>query len=463
MGYFKYLQCIETLASIAFHTNKKTVKQKVSTQAVLRSILVHRLKQTVMAKLTLIKKKSVNSFSGIWFCYKKIVSQRIPELIQRTFGDRPQQAKFSFSDSIISWLCCNLCGGTRLTDVIHLKRHFKGMPDIKMPSHDMLGRIFKTFATDSIKIMSKSNIEHTFNINMKLNRLMLDIALKVKAIKPKADNVLDYDNVVLKTEKKDSTWTYKGFNGYQPGYAFIGATPVYIEGRSGHSPASFELAATLARCFDLLREKGVKIKTFRSDAAAYQKDVVELCESKGIEFFIRVNNSKLLRQKVADHKEWDTVRLGKVDFDICEMTLTPFGGEKSYRIIITRYVGKKGTNYRAIMTDNMDMTKEEVLAFYNMRGAIERNFDELGNSFNMKNLAFSYLHENTAYMLIGAICSILYKYILKKLSNKLDFLRPSIRLKRFIFLFISVSGEWDKIKGEDRLTLYTDKPYDLLE
>lgn len=410
--------------------------------------------------------RKVNPFAGIYFCMKALKENRIPELITSQLGERPKQAKFSFADNILGWLYCNFCGADRLEDAQHLKQYLEPTPGIHLPSSDSMGIVFKSFATESSTIISDTGRQHTFNINMKLNGLMIDIAKKLKQIQ---GDVLDYDNVIIPTEKLDATYTYKKTCGYQPGVAFMGHAPVYIEGRSGHTVASYNMAETLDRCFRLLQEKGIEVKRFRSDSAAYQKAIIEDLTTRGMDFFIRMNDSRTLHDMVLFHREWDSIKVGKADYEIAEMRYAPFGGETEYRIVITRIETQTGKpdkyglgtcyNYRAIITNNEGMSKEEVLRFYNNRGKIERNFDELGNCFNWWNLPFSYLAENTVFMIIGSICHIIYKYIITRFSSKLDFLCPSFRLKKFITYFISVSGEWT---GRT-LKLYTESDYQLLE
>jgi len=106
-------------------------------------------------------KRNINPFSGIWFCLKELTRKKLPELINNHFGKRAPQSKYTFGDAILGWLYCNLCGGDRLDDLNHMKSHFKALPNLKLPSHDSIGRIFKNLATENLKLASKNNVEHT--------------------------------------------------------------------------------------------------------------------------------------------------------------------------------------------------------------------------------------------------------------------------------------------------------------
>ena len=105
------------------------------------------------------------------------------------------------------------------------------------------------------------------------------------------------------------------------------------------------------------------------------------------------------------------------------------------------------------------MTDREVLFLYNQRGAIERNFDDLKNNFNWGRLPFSLLNENTVFLIISAIAYIIYQYIIRKFSKKVEFVKRNFRLKNFIFNFMVVGSEWI---NNNKIVLYTKRRYDLL-
>jgi len=86
-----------------------------------------------------------------------------------------------------------------------------------------------------------------FNINRKLNDQMIKSLLQTRQLNCEIRYDLDYDNVVLPNEKYDSERTYKKTTGYQPGVATIRNIPVYIEGRSGNSPAKYKQDETLGK------------------------------------------------------------------------------------------------------------------------------------------------------------------------------------------------------------------------
>ena len=114
------------------------------------------------------------------------------------------------------------------------------------------------------------------------------------------------------------------------------------------------------------------------------------------------------------------------------------------------------------MTNNYEMTDKEVVEFYNDRGDSERLFDEMNNDFLWKKMPFSFLHENTVFLVMMAICYNLFHFLTEFISRKLDFIRPNFRLKKFIFRFMVVPSKWIKQGRQYVLKLFTSKKYHLL-
>ena len=86
----------------------------------------------------------------------------------------------------------------------------------------------------------------------------------------------------------------------------------------------------------------------------------------------------------------------------------------------------------------------------------------MNNDFGWGNLSFSFLQENTVYMILMAMCRNFYLIILEKISRKISFVKSNLRLKKFIFRFVVVSYKWIKRGGQKTLKLYIGKPYHLL-
>lgn len=411
----------------------------------------------------------VNPYGGVVFCTAEIHQQGLAKLFDRSFEPRVKQAKFKYSDVILGWINSMLCGSQRLEDTKRHKSYFNEIPDIKHPSPDSIARIFKKLATESIHYQN-GKVMHEFNINILLNELLVDTALQLGQINKQKDNILDVDQVIIPTEKYDSQKTYKKCDGYCPSVSFLngGRTPVYIEGRNGNSSPDYRLKETLERTIGLLKSKGIKIHRFRSDNAAYSQQVITYLDSKGIEFFIRAQNSRSIFKvfKIPNQK-WEDVwidskpwKAASIDYEF---------GKRTYRVVITKgsdsrrkkinkYTGDYDT-CRAIITNCRSMTNQDVVSFYNKRAITELSFTSLLNDWNYKRLPFSYLNQNTVFMIMGAIGSVIYRHLRTNFSKKLPFVKSNYRLKNFIFHFVTVAMEWIVV-GEARIPeLNTDRNY----
>ena len=74
-------------------------------------------------------------------------------------------------------------------------------------------------------------------------------------------------------------------------------------------------------------------------------------------------------------------------------------------------------------------------------------------------LPFSFLEQNTVFMLVTAMLKNFYLFLIDKLSQQIEPLMKSCRLKKFILHFINVPAKWIKTGRRYVLNLYTPKKY----
>jgi hypothetical protein len=72
----------------------------------------------------------------------------------------------------------------------------------------------------------------------------------------------------------------------------------------------------------------------------------------------------------------------------------------------------------------------------------EKIFDIQNNDFGWKHLPCSDMNYNTVYLIMTAMIKNFYSYLAGKVSLVFKDIKPATRLKRFIFRFISVAGQW---------------------
>jgi hypothetical protein len=411
---------------------------------------------------------TINSFGGINFVIEALKRNGIFQLIDNQLGARSPQADYSFGEVLVGHYCATLCGAERLEDAELLRPVWGKIPDFRLPSSDTTGRVLKSLAVGDQEIKTDKAV-HRINSNPQLNRLLLELSCHLGILNSEEEYVLDYDNLILDHEKFDSQKTYKYNYGSQPGVALIGKTPVYVEGRTGNSPAKFKLADTLERTFGLLAEKQIKIKAFRSDSAAYQKEVLELVEQKARHFYIRMRECTAYLRECAQVKDWKKVRINHCDYEVASIDYTLTGMEKAFRVVVYRVPNKNGqinlitqdaNTYLGIITNDREMEEKDLIEFYNQRGAAETNFDVLNNDFNWSRLPFSDLCDNTVFLIMGAICKVIFQYVIETFSKTLSFLKPSFRLKNFLFHFMIVPAKWIRTGRQWVLKLFTEKSYE---
>jgi len=259
--------------------------------------------------------------------------------------------------------------------------------------------------------------------------------------------------------------------GYFPSVASIGRNTVYFENRNGNSNVKFEQHETLENLFNLLTANNVKIGRARMDCGSFTQNVIEKVASNCRSFYIRAQKCDNLLQQLKTVTSWKTIEINHKKVEVCSLDYKPFNKEKSYRYVVSRELNDTGQIdvfqqdafiYRAIITNDSALSEQEIIEFYNQRGASEKIFDELNNDFGWKRLPFSFLNQNTVYMMVMAMCRNFYLYLVDKISKKVTFIKSSFRLKKFIFRFIVVPSKWIKKSGQITLKLFTNKPYHLV-
>lgn len=422
-------------------------------------------------------KEKINPFGGVNFILDSLYQYRIPELIDQKVGKRPHQARYKYSDLLLNLWSIFFCGGDCAEDLQeHLKPHFERVPYLKPSSPDALLRGVQSLKSSNIQYTATGK-SHVFNQNRLLACLNLDILKKLGLLKENKGYTLDYDNVIVEAEKKDARYTYRNEKGYVPGVATIDDCIVYLENRNGNSDAQTYQSDTLIRMFDLLNQKQIRIENFRADSASYQFGVIQQVREHCRHFYIRSRSTANVLQNMAHIKNWKPLTYNNQPLEIGSTHFIPFQRSRwkpkadqlqTYRLVVIREPKADGqTNiytkqayfYRGILTNDFDSSDEEIFQFYNKRGGQEREFDVMHNDFGWKNLPFSYLNENTVFMTLMAMCRNLYTFLIRRFSKVVPYLRPTYRLKKFIFRFVIVASKWIRTSRMDKLKLYASKRY----
>lgn len=418
----------------------------------------------------------VNPFGGLNFVIKELEKQDVGHVLADYLPKLPPQAKYSWKDILYSFWSIYLCGGDCIEDIsTNLKGHIGNNPFFKVPSPDrILGRFKQLAITKSILSSPRGSAKHEFGINQHLNRLNVKILKRLRALEG-SELTLDYDNTIIFTDKADTAHTYKKAHGYQPGVSIIGNNIVYVENRNGNSNPRVLQEKTLSRMFSILEDNKVKAKNFRADSGSYLFEVVKMVEARTENFYIKARMSEVVAKAIAKINAWELIENTKEAVYRGETEYTPFvrasrdSREKkalgTYRLIVTKVERKDKqinafTNepylYSAIATNDTEKDAGQIVDFYNQRGTAEKEFDILKNDFGWNNLPFSRLEQNTVFMVFAAMCRNLYGFLIKLFSKRTKGLKPSFRIKKFIFRFICIPAKWVKHARQWHLKLYGD-------
>jgi len=413
--------------------------------------------------------ENINPFGGINFVVQAFRDAKIDELIDNELGARCPQARYSYSDILIAIWLVFYCGGECAEDLNEHLRPFLGkIPDLQLPDADSILGVMKKLATEK-DIHFNNGTLHEYNDNEKFNQLLVRSLLHTKLLMPGVYYDLDFDHQLIGTEKFDSKKSYKNKKGYFPGIAIIDGLPVYIENRNGNSNVKYLQEKTLEKVYGMLSRHGVKIGRSRMDCGSYKKEVVEVVEKHSRYFYIRAMKCEAMRKEILAISEWEEVEINNINYEVASVDYAPFGGEKSYRLVIMRTKENQGQGnlftgdariYRSILTNDRKSKEKEIVEFYNHRGASEKVFDVMNNDFGWGRLPFSFMNENTVFLLAMAIGRCLFQWLICKVSLVFKHLKPNHRIKRFIFGFVTVCCKWVKGGGGHKLKVFSDKPYE---
>ena len=425
--------------------------------------------------MKIINSSPVSAFGGLNFVIKEVIDLKINELLNSSLPPLANQSKYTWFDIIMSYWSAFFCGGDCAEDLaINLKDGLQNNPFINIPSPDrVLTRLKSLAEAPEYYTTHRGKNEHQFSLANHLNRLNLKMLSLLPGFK-KENVVLDYDNTLIFTEKADAQMTYKKEFGYCPGVGMIGKHIVYVENRNGNSTAHVLQHETIERMTSMLQEEGITIDVIRADSASYTYEIIKAMEKSANRIFIKARMTDTLESAIAGIKNWKEVKIGEDVVLRGSTTFTPFAryargnndktnSLKEYRVVVTKENRRDGQiniftgeacNYSPILTNDFEMTDDQVVFFYNARGGEEKEFDVVKNDFGWNKLPFSRMEQNAVFLLIMAMCKNLYVHVIEQFSKKVKFLSPDFRIKKFIFRFICIPAKWIKTARTLKLRLY---------
>lgn len=417
-----------------------------------------------MTKLQL-KSDRITPFGGI-FSIMEAFSNILEPTINHSLGMRCTTFGYQYGEILRALACVYFCGGSCVEDITrHLMPHLSLHPRLRTYSSDTILRAIKELSEDNISYTSDSGKVYDFNASERMNNLLLDCLLASGQIEAGKTYDLDFDHQFIETEKYDAKNTYKHFKGYGPGIAAIGDLIVGIENRDGNANVRFHQADTLKRIFIRLKAKGIIIGRARMDCGSCSREIVEMVEEHSKHLYIRANRCSSLYDDIFALKGWKRCIINDIEFELNSILVEKWEG-KTYRLVIQRQrrldaqsdLWEGEYTYRCILTNDYESSVEEIVAFYNQRGAEERIFDEMNNGFGWNRLPKSFMNENAVFLIMTAIIRNFYKRLMIASSKQLAAfgLKTTSRIKAFVFQYVSVAAKWVRTARRHVLNLYTD-------
>lgn len=409
-----------------------------------------------------IKSERVTPFGGI-FSIMDAFEALLSPAIDLTLGKRGNGCGYSYSEIVRSLMCVYMCGGSCVEDVTsHLMKHLSMHPDLRTCSSDTILRGISELTTDNISYTSDSGKTYNFNTADKLNDLLLDALVASGQLVPGESYDLDFDHQYIETEKYDAQRTYKRFFGYGPGVASIGDLVTGIENRDGNTNVRFHQKDTLERFFARYENRKLHICRVRVDCGSCSREIVETIEPHCDKFYVRANRCSSLYNDIFALRGWKREEINGIEFELNSILVEKWEG-KPYRLVIERQKRMDGEldiwegeyTYRCILTNDYESTPRQVVEFYNLRGGKERIFDEMNNGFGWAHLPKSFMAENAVFLLLTALIRNFYKKLMQDKGIKAFGLKPTSRIKAFVFRFVSVPAKWIKTARQYVLNIYT--------
>ena len=414
-----------------------------------------------MAKVQ-IKSEELTSFGGIFPIMEKF-ERLVSPIIDKTLGIRCTAFGYQYSEIIRSLACVYFCGGSCVEDVSsHLSAHLNLHPFLRTCSSDTILRAINELTSENTTYVSNSDKNYRFNTADNVNGLLLDVLLGTGQLGTETEYDLDFDHQFLETEKHDTRMTYKKFRGYSPGVAVIGDLIVGIENRDGNTNVRFHQQDTLERMYTRLEQRGISINRSRMDCGSCSKEIITSVAKHCKHYYIRANRCSSLYDSIFALRGWNIDEIGDMECEPNSILVEKREGipcclviQRQKRIDGDMDIWEGEYTYRCIITNDHESTPREIVDFYNKRGGKERIFDDMNNGFGWKRLPKSFMAENTVFLLMTALIRNFYKLLMQDNELKAFGLKPTSRIKAFVFRFVSVPAKWIKTARRHILNFYT--------
>ena len=381
------------------------------------------IQQTILPFKVEMTRDIITPHAGLALLGEFAVGLRVLKSVDSHLPKSGSGAGYSPSEYIFP-LILMLNGGGRSLEDIRQIRDDEGMREVlplkRIPSTDAMGDWLR-------RIGQNGGLEGL----EKLNRNVIKKGMKpVESLQvERYDGIkgytLDVDATGILSEKQSAKMTYKGFKGYMPIVGHIAENGLVLgdEFREGNEAPAARNLEFIKYC-ERQMPKGKGIKALRADSATYQADIINYCESEGIEFAIGADLDEAVLNAIRAilDKDWKTYKNGYIADTVHSMNKT----KEAFRLIVIRRPYQStifseqdvSVKYTVIATNKIE-SSEEVVTWYNQRGDCSENrIKELKIGFGMERMPCGQFEANAVFFRIGILAYNLFRlFILKTLST----------------------------------------------
>ena len=416
----------------------------------------------------------VIGYGGIGAIHKMVCKLKLDAGI----NDKLELLKFHVpyheSDHVLNIAYNVLSGGTCLEDIERLRNdetYMNALGATRIPDPTTAGDFLRRFDVPAIVAL-----QERFNTTRRKVWMLQDRSFRKKAI-------IDVDGTIAGTTgecKEGMDIAYNGIWGYAPLIVTLANTNevLYLVNRPGNRPSSDGAAEWMDRAIDLVAPVFEKV-WFRGDTDfslthnfdrwservsfvfGYdaQPNLVQLADELPKAAWKRLNRPPRYEVKTEERTHPDNVKeqiIREREYkniclrseDVAEFDYQPTHCKKTYRMVVVRknLTVEKGElrlfdeiRYFFYITNDREMTKEEVVFFANDRCNQENVIGQLKSGVNALRMPSDGLLANWAYMVIAALAWNLkawYGLVTQSPSARRDIMR--MEFKRFLISYIQL-------------------------
>ncbi len=426
-------------------------------------ILTQNIEQVDLEKT----KGNITGKIGLTWIYHAIINFGIEKVIKKNFPKAKKNKEIKAITKILAGVLMLIAGGEKIEDIEILRKDKALINSIGLASLISPDTMLNFLAIKRNAAMIRKTIE--------------DLVVKAIIIHEAKTFIYDNDATYFDSEKDCASYSYKKkkqMSGLLGFFVELGNICVTMDYRTGKVSPRAGILNQLRKAILIANKARKSISDFRSDSAAHNGAIMDLCNEKGINYYISLVGNAAIGEVIQSIKEekWQAVpdQTGK---EWAESIYVMQHGNKylSMRIIILRWQNDKEKDenqkklfevtsykYHTIATNNDEIEPMEWLKFHNGRMGSENNNKELKNGYEIEYSPSHNFDKNRCYFIMGImaynIIQIVKLFYLGKVAAKWT-------IKTIRNYFINVCGKF--ISHAHKITCKiinaTDLTYQLFE